>query len=722
MKKSFFSLLMFVCVSIVFLYTDTYAQNKKLDPYSITTNAALYPQRIRLLDWIPETNDIAFSKDMSTLYRTSYPSKKTETIVTANELSKLLAPFVAEFDRSLGNMARLPFPQWKDQNIFLFQHANMYFAYDVSKKNLEKLNSWTDEAESLDFCTENNIMAYTKGNNLFIAVEGKEIAVTNETEPGIKMCNYVHREEFGIKKGTFWSPKGNYLAFYRMDESEVTDYPLVDVTARVAEYVPEKYPMAGMTSHYVTLGVYDINSGKTVFMKTGEPKEQYLTSVTWSPDEKYVFIGLLNRGQNHLKLNMYDALSGDFVRTLFEEKSDKYVEPLHPLYFIPGSNDRFLWMSQRDGFMHLYLYNTSGKQIKQVTSGSWVVSEILGFDEKGQFVYIHGNRESPIEQHVYKINLKNYNIQKITTDAGTHYGSINTSGNYCIDQYSSLEIASRIDIIETNGKKTETLLDNPNHLQSYAMPSTEVFSIQNRDGVELYCRMIKPADFDATKKYPVIVYVYGGPHAQLVTNSWLGGAGLFLNYLAQEGFIVFTLDNRGSANRGFEFETALHLNMGSVEIEDQMEGIRYLKALPYVDSARIGVHGWSYGGFMTIGMMLNEPDIFKVGVAGGPVTDWKYYEILYGERYMGTPENNPTGYEHSSLLNKADKLEGRLLIIHGAVDPVVVWQHSMMFLEKSIEGRKQVDYFVYPTEEHNVGWGNRGHLHEKIAQYFKDFL
>lgn len=722
MKKLFFFAFLFVLSATSFLEISMQAQTKKLDAYSITTNPALYPQRMRIDEWIPQTQDLSYSKDGITLYRQSYPSKKTEVIVTAEELEKLIAPLMANSDRSKSSLRRLPYPEWKDKNTFLFMHGNMYFSYNIADKQAAKLNSWPAEAESHDFCKENNVMAYTKENNLYISVNEKEIAVTNETDPTIRMCNYVHREEFGIKKGTFWSPNGTYLAFYRMDERDVTDYPIVDVTTRIAELKPEKYPMAGMNSHYVTLGVYNISSGTTVYMKTGEPREQYLTSVTWSPDEKYVFIGLLNRAQNHLKMNMYDAVSGNFVITLFEEKSDKYVEPLHPLYFIPQTTDRFLWMSQRDGYMHLYLYDTKGKMVSQVTKGNWIVNDVIGFDEKGSTVFIHASKDSPIEQHIYAVTLKNGNIRKISSEAGTHYGKVNSRGTYVFDSFSSLDITSQADVREANGKFAETLLENNNHLKSYAMPSTEIFTIKNSEGTDLYCRLIKPADFDATKTYPVIVYVYGGPHAQLVTNSWLGGAGLFLNYLAQEGFLVFTLDNRGSANRGFEFETALHRSMGTVEVADQMEGIRYLKTLPYVDAERIGVHGWSYGGFMTMSLMLNEPDVFKVGVAGGPVCDWKYYEVMYGERYMGTPENNPAGYEQSSLLNKAGNLKGRLLIIHGAVDPVVVWQHSLMFLEKSIEAKKQVDYFVYPTEEHNVGWGNRGHLHEKITQYFKDFL
>lgn len=721
MKKIalYFTLLTALCVLFVM---PVQAQNKKLDAYSIATNYELYPKHIWVIDWIPGTTDLAYTKDFKNLIKVSYPSKTTTTIVTLSDLNEKITAFTSDSDRDPSTMGRFPFIEWTGTNTFIFEYSNMYFSYDIIGKNLTKLNSWTTDAEVPDFCKANNIMAYTKGNNLYLSVNGKEIAVTNETDEGIKMCNYVHREEFGITKGTFWSPKGSYLAFYRMDESLVTSYPIVDVTTRIAIVDPEKYPMAGMTSHHVTLGIYNIQTGKTIYANTGEPEDQYLTSITWSPDEQFIFIGLLNRGQNHLKLNMYDALTGEFVQTLFEEKSDKYVEPLDPMFFVPGQNTQFLWFSQRDGYRHLYLYDTKGKMLKQLTSGNWIVNDIIGFDNKNTQVFIHATKDSPIEKHVYSVSLKNGSIKKITAEPGEHTGLISDNGNYCIDDYSSQTIANRIDIQTADGKKLETLHEDKNCLKSYSMPTTEIFTLQNDNGDDLYCRIIKPADFDATKKYPVIVYVYGGPHAQLITNSWLGGSGLFLNFLAQQGYIVFSLDNRGSSNRGFAFESATHRNLGEKEAEDQMVGVKYLQSLSYVDSERIGVHGWSYGGFMTINLMLRYPEVFKTGVAGGPVCDWQYYEVMYGERYMGTPENNPIGYENASLVNKAELLEGRLLIIHGGIDPVVVLQHSLMFIENSIKARKQVDFFIYPTHEHNVGGPDRGHLHEKIYQYFNDFL
>jgi dipeptidyl-peptidase-4 len=711
---------LYTTILLIFVLTIqyTFAQVEQLNPYNITTNRDLYPENIWILEWIPGTNDIAYSQDFQTLIRKKYPNGITSNITSVSKLNNL----IEQLNLPMEPLRMLPSPEWIQENSFRFIHNRHVFLYNVLDSTLKVVNVLDENTDNIDICPNTHIAAYTKGNNLFISVDGQENQVTFEEQPDIVMCRYVHREEFGIKKGSFWSPKGNYLAFYRMDESMVTDYPIVNIQSRIAEHTPVKYPMAGMSSHHVTLGIYNIQKQTLIYVSTGEPADQYLTSVTWSPDEKHIFIGLLNREQNHLKLNMYNANSGVFEKTLFEELSEKYVEPQDPLFFIPNSNERFIWFSQRDGFRHLYLYNTNGKLEKQLTNGNWIVNEIIGFDNNANMLFFSASKESPIEKHIYTLHLKNGKIRKMTNQAGTHHGKTSYDGNFFVVQSSSMEIVSQTEVIDKTGKSIDILVKNNNHLAQIDMPETEIFTLKTKDGIDLYCRLIKPLHFNSEKKYPVIVYVYGGPHAQLITNSWLAGAGLFLNYLAQEGYIVFTLDNRGSANRGFDFETAIFRNIGEIEMQDQMTGIEYLKTLSFVDQNRIGVHGWSYGGYLAMNLMLTYPDVFSVGVAGGPVTDWKYYEVMYGERYMGTPENNPRGYENSSLLNKVDNLHGKLLIIHGAIDPVVVWQHSLVFKEACIKARKQIDYFVYPTHEHNVRGRDRGHLQEKIFQYFKDYL
>ncbi|MEN8225840.1 MAG: S9 family peptidase [Bacteroidota bacterium] len=620
------------------------------------------------------------------------------------------------------SIKRMPSFTWINENVGYFMAEKKVYIYNINSKQLREVNDYPDEASNTDLDANTYALAYTIENNLYIAIEGRQVQITEDADPGIINGQTVHRNEFGISGGTFWSPGGNYLAFYRKDETMVADYPLVDIDMRVAALNNIRYPMAGMKSHEVSLGIYDVGSGKTRFLKTGEPAEQYLTCVTWGPDERYVYVAILNRDQNHMKMNQYNIRTGAFVKTLFEEESDKYVEPEDDLTFLTQDKDQFIWISEKDGYRHLYLYNTKGELLKQLTSGDWVVRSLLGLDPKDKYAYFTATKESPLNADVYSVELKSGKITKISTKNGYHSVRMSKSGKYYIDIFSDTASTRAYSVVSTKGKLLQTLQEDINPLADYNLGKLSVFSIDADDGTELFCRMITPPDFDPQKKYPVIVYVYGGPHAQLVTNSWLGGASMFLYYMAQEGYIIFTLDNRGSAHRGRAFEQAVHRNMGTIEVDDQARGVEYLKSLAFVDGDRIGVNGWSYGGFMTISLMLKQADDFKVGVCGGPVTDWKYYEVMYGERYMDTPESNPEGYEEASLLNHADKLEGELLIIHGTSDPVVVWQHSLALINRFIKEGKQVDYFVYPGHGHGVGGRDRVHLNAKMAKYFLDHL
>ncbi|MFH1297064.1 MAG: DPP IV N-terminal domain-containing protein [Bacteroidota bacterium] len=520
----------------------------------------------------------------------------------------------------------------------------------------------------------------------------------------------------------FWSPRGNLLAFYRMDESMVTDYPLVDIDPRIAEISLTKYPMAGMASHEVTIGVYNPVSGTTVYLNTGKPADQYLTNLTWSPDEQFIYVALLNRDQNHLWLNQYDASDGGFVKTLFEERSESYVEPQHELFFLPDDPEQFVWMSDRDGYYHLYLYRTSGELVNQLTHGEWVVTEFTGFDPKGTRAYFMCTKNSPLGDYLYAVDLKSGKLTEITRAQGSHRVELSDDAKYILDRYSSLTVPSRTDMLANSGKLIRVVQEAPNPLKDYKLGETRIFSFLNEDSTDLYCRLIKPVDFDSTCQYPVFIYVYGGPHSQLVTDSWLGGGGFFLNYLAQQGYVVLTLDNRGTANRGTAFEHDIFRKLGACELADQMTGVNYLKSLPWVDTTRIGINGWSYGGFMALTMALRNPGKFPVVVAGGPVIDWKYYEVMYGERYMDTPETNPEGYEAASLLNYVDSITGNILIIQGYHDNTVVPQNSLNFLKRCVEEGKQVDFFLYPNHPHNIRGKDRVHLNTMIVNYFNEHL
>jgi len=707
-------LLIFLLLSV-----NAFSQSKVLTLEDIYTKRLLLnPKTMKQLSWVAKTNYFSYV-EFKILIRGSVENEKRDTLLRLDSLSSVV--------KKIGDNDLTAFPAitWLDKNSFYFDANNKIYSYDITKKTIAVLSVLNEKAENTDITEKTLNVAYTVNNNLYVVAKGKETAVTSDTNKNILNGKAVHRDEFGITKGTFWSPTGNLLAFYRMDQTMVTDYPIVhiaDLSNRIAEEEDMKYPMAGMASHHVIVGVYNTLTQKKTFLKTGEPAEQYLTNVTWSPDEKYIYIQVLNRGQNHMWLNKYDAITGDFVKTLFEETNDKYVEPQHPLYFLPTKPDRFIYQSQSDGYNHLYLYDTDGKLVKQLTKGKWMVTDFLGTDASNSKAFYMSTAMSPLERHLYSVDLKNGKTTKISSVNGMHSTLVSSDGKYVIDNYSSTNISSEYVLETSAGKVLQTIQKNGNPLRDYTMPKMSIFTIKAKDSTDLYCRLIKPLDFDSTKKYPVIVYVYGGPHTQLITDSWLGGTGLFLHYMATKGYLVFTLDNHGSSNRGQAFEQAIFRNLGTIEVEDQMLGVDYLKKLSYVDTSKIGVHGWSYGGFMTVSMMLKYPDVFKVAVAGGPVIDWKFYEVMYGERYMDTPDENPLGYDNANLLNYAKDLKGKLLIIHGTVDPTVVWQNSLTFVKKCVDEGVQLDYFVYPEHEHNIMGKDRIHMNHKIENYFNDYL
>ncbi len=567
-------------------------------------------------------------------------------------------------------------------------------------------------------------LAVTQGRDLVVidSDSNRTVVAHDDNEAVSFGASNVHRNEFGISKGIFWSPQGNAVAFYRMDESRVTDYPLVDISARTAALKAIKYPMAGMASHEVKVGVCHLASGDTVYLRTPGEKDQYLTNIAWSPDESCIYLQRLNRAQDTSRLEAYDATTGRLLRTLFTETSEKYVEPQHPIIFLPGHDDRFVLLSRRDGYHHLYLYNTEGRLLRQLTSGPWEVLSATPSPD-GKSLLITSTEASPLETNLYKVSVASGRRTRLTPQNGVHNIRLSRSGRYAIDLFSNHETPRITQIINTANGKVETLLTAENPYKGYALPSVVSGTLTAADDTTtLYYRVTRPPHFDPEKKYPVIVYVYGGPHAQMVTDRFLWGASGNDLLMATRGYVVFTLDNRGSANRGLPFEAVTHHRLGEEEMADQMRGIAWLQAQPWCDTTRIGVHGWSYGGFMTTNLMLTHGDVFKVGVAGGPVIDWKYYEVMYGERYMGTPQKNPEGYKGSNLNLKAGNLTGHLLLIHCDTDPVVVWQHSLSFLKSCIQAGTYPDYFVYPGHAHNVIGPERVHLYEKVIRYFDDYL
>ena len=728
-NKTFLSLCIFFLSNIL----SVMAQEKQFTIHDLIpggkNQSRFVPRNLKQVLWCGDT--YLYAKGDSML---SAESTKKETVAfTRIRLNGALTAAGLETLGSLPSFA-VPYPE---QPVVSFNSKGHRIHYNYSENKIVADYPLNSKWGNYDFCPANSCLAFTEGNNLRILSPGGTVRnVTDETAGGIVCGKSVHQNEFGIRKGTFWSPGGSSLAFYRMDENMVTDYPFVNIDARCAKAEPHKYPMAGMKSHEVTVGVYHLASGKTVWLKTGLPKEKYLTNIAWSPDEKSIYIAELNRDQNDMRLVRYSASTGEKEIELFSETDPHYVEPQNPVLFLPNNPDRFIWQSERDGYNHLYLYNTEGKLLKQLTQGKWVVLNVLGFDAKGENLFISSTQPhprssfdygSPLDVKTWKINLKKGDSQCLTPGTGmtgVHNVKLSASGKYILDTYATPVIPRKIDLIETKkGEVLKNLLTAKDPYEGYAMPEIVTGTIKAADGTtDLYYRLVKPVGLDVSKKYPTIVYVYGGPHAQLVTGGWKNGVGGWDIYMAQRGYVIFTLDSRGSANRGHAFESVIHRNLGINEMADQVKGVEFLKALPYVDADRIGVHGWSYGGFMTTNLILTYPEVFKVAVAGGPVIDWSNYEIMYGERYMDRPQDNPEGYKNANLKLKAGNLKGRLLLIHGDIDPVVVWQHSLGFLKACVDADTYPDYFVYPRHEHNVIGKDRPHLYEKITRYFDDYL
>ena len=702
----------FILLFIILTTTLVFAQKKELtlEKSILASRGELAPKQISGLQWIPESNEYSFIEN-KTLTKSSYLRKENTEIISLEKLNKVIG-----LKKELTNFPNI---KWLNKDEFYFRKGNNYVKYNVANK-VSKMLTFDKKANNNDLDKSTFNLAYTIENNLFIIRSNGEVSqLSDESDKEIVYGQAVHRFEFGIMKGTFWSPKGNKLAFYRKDETMVTDYPIIDMNVHPAKVKTIKYPMAGMKSHHVTLGVYDLVSNKTIYIKTGDPKEQYLTAISWSPDEKSIFIGILNRDQNHLKMNQYDAETGSFIKTLFEEKDDQYVEPEHSLIFVPNQNDKFLWLSSKENYKQLYLYNINGKLIKKVTEGDWDITDFMGFDKHNK-IYFQAATNFGLERQIFKTTLKGKQVQ-ITKQKGTHKATLNQNG-FLIDKFSNIVTPKEIKIIDSKYHVKKELLMANDPLKGYRYSRPELIMLKSKGGMQLNARIIKPTNFEENKKYPVVVYVYGGSHAQMVRNSWLASAPMWMYYLAEKGYIVFTLDNRGSHNRSSDFEQATHRNLGDIEMEDQLVGINYLKSLSYVNTEKMAIHGWSFGGFMTTSFMLRQPGIFKVGVAGGPVIDWRNYEIMYGERYMDTPKQNPEGYKKADLTNYVENLEGDLLIIHGQIDDVVVPQHSMKLLKSSVDKGVQIDFFTYPGHPHNVRGKDRVHLMKKVIDYIDEKL
>jgi dipeptidyl-peptidase 4 len=683
--------------------------------------SSLAPLNLRQLQWYSASEFLytVTSDGTDKIVKYTLPSARIDTLLALADINNAMS--LMKYD----SVKRMPTITWQGTQQGYFAIGGRYYLLKAGGTGavVSLLYELPADAENIAIHAKTMQVAYTSKYNLYAcAPSATPRQITTDGSANLLYGTSVHRDEFGIDHGIFWHDNGKWLAFYQMDQSMVTDYPIINWTDVPASVTKIKYPFAGAPSHHVSLFTFDVKNNIAQRVRTADSSEQYLTSVSWHPTDPKIYIGILSRQQTSLQLVKFDGASGKYERSILSETHEKYVEPQHELFFVPNKPNYFVWWSQKDGYMHLYLTDElTGKQ-KQITNGKWIVNDIVGYNNSTEELIITGTYDGPLEKNIYAADIFDRTVRKLNRVGGMHNALVCADGSYILDNYSNKATPRAIDVLGVNGDFEKRVLTAKNPLIDYATAQVENITLYASDSTKLYGKLMLPANFDNTKKYPVIVYLYNGPHVQLINNRFPESGNLWYDYLTQRGYIVFSMDGRGSSNRGFKFESATHRQLGTVEMDDQMKGVNFLHTLPYVDTARMGIHGWSFGGFMTTSFMLRQPGVFKVGVAGGPVMDWSKYEIMYTERYMGTPQNNPEGYAQSLLLDKSKNLQGKLLIIHGTDDNVVTWQHSNAFLSSTVDNNVQCDYFTYPGHEHNVRGKDRVHLMQKITNYFDQYL
>ena len=713
-------------LAILFLAQCVIAQEKMIQLEDIWARRTFSPE------WVWGINSMNDGVHYSSLnygennvYITQYSYETGDSILTIVDSKDLDG--ISFSDYSFSEDEKKVLLPTETESIYRYSSRSNYYVYDRETKIAEELSE--GKQRLAQFSPDASKVAFVKENNIFIKdiINNTELQVTFDGEIN-KIINgatdWVYEEEFAFDNGMQWNASGNKIAYYRFDEEKVPEFSMDLFTDLYPSQSQFKYPKAGETNSTIELFIYDLDSNKTTKANINTEEEFYIPRIKWTLDENVLSVQRMNRHQNQLDFILVDAKDGS-SQTIFTENDAAYIDVTDNLTFL-NDGKYFIWTSEKSGYNHIYLYNLKGKQVRQITKGNYDVTDFYGIDESNNTVYFASSERSPMHRDVYAVQLNGKNKKTLTNKIGTNSATFSTNYKYFINQYSNANTPYYFSLFDAKGNEVRILKDNSNlknSLSEYALGQKEFFNFKTTEGIDLNGWMMKPHNFDETKQYPVFMYLYGGPGSQQVTDSWGGSNFLWYQMLTQQGYIVACVDNRGTGARGSEFKKCTYQQLGKLETEDQIEANRYLAKLPYVDGSRIGIFGWSYGGYMSSLCLLKGADEFKMAIAVAPVTNWRYYDSIYTERYMRTPQENASGYDDNSPINHVEKLKGKYLLIHGSADDNVHYQNTMEMTNALVNANKQFDLFIYPNKNHGIYGGyTRLHLFTKMTNFLKKNL
>ena len=699
---------------------------KQLTVERLYNQPSLSGKYLRGVVWFPDGSGFTYLRrnpetKIVDLWKYSIASQKRSCFVNGSWFREKIKALLGDSTKSAPALSLSRYQWMPDKKHLLFIERSFFVLFNSQHKSI-RIIPFKRPASNFRVSPDGSKIAFVRNYDLFVLdlSDGKETRLTFNGSEEVRNAtlDWVYPEELDIYHGFWWAPDSRHIAYLQMDERPVKKFPIIDFIPLYEKITYERYPKAGEANPIVRVGVVTVKKPRTRWMNVGENTDVYIPRVKWLPDAKTLAIQRMSRSQKKLDV-LFTSISTGQSHVILHEEDPYWINIKNDWYFLKRKSE-FIWGSERDGFRHLYLYNDSGRLIRQITKGEWEVESLVGVDEQHGKVFFMSTEKDVRERHFYSIKLNGRKMKRLTPFDGTHRVTVSPKFRYFLDTYSTSAFPAKTALFSTKGKILDWInKNNVPELANYHLQPPKLVTIQADDGATLYGSLIRPPDFDPKQKYPVLIYVYGGPHAQVVRNAWGGTTYLWHQLMAQKGYLIFSLDNRGSWGRGHSWETAIYHHFGRKELADQLAGVAYLKSLPYVDSTRIGIWGWSYGGYMTLYSLLNAPKTFKAGFAVAPVTDWRFYDTIYTERYMGTPKENPDGYRESSPVNQAGNLESKLFIAHGTSDDNVHFQNTVHMIEKFIENNKQMNVFFYPRKTHGIGGrADRIHLFTQITNFF----